>query len=183
WVKPSKSNPTGAVFARMDDAHDFRGWDLWIEDGHIGTHIIHKWPDDAIKVVADAALKPGEWSHVLVTYDGSAQAAGVKVYINGQPQATSIKANSLKNTIRTGVPLKVGQRQVASRLDGALIKDLRIYGRAVSALETEQLAGSSRAAELVGKPADQRSGAETDELFGWWLKTLDQSTRDLRGRL
>ena len=39
---------------------DYRGWDLWLENGRVGTHIINKWPDDALKVVANDALKPGD---------------------------------------------------------------------------------------------------------------------------
>src|SRR5262249_26295674 len=43
WVKFAKDAPYGAVFARMDDQHDYRGWDLWVQEGRVGTHIIHKW--------------------------------------------------------------------------------------------------------------------------------------------
>ena len=74
----------------MDDQHDFRGWDLWLENGKRRPHIIHKWPDDALKVVATNELHADKWTHVFVTYDGSGKAAGVKVYVNGQPQATSV---------------------------------------------------------------------------------------------
>ena len=41
-----------------------------------------------------------------------AQAAGVKIYINGESQETDIPTNQLNNTIRTMVPLKVGQRHI-----------------------------------------------------------------------
>ena len=44
---------------------------------------------DALKVVANEPLRPGEWNHLLVTYDGSGKAAGVRIYVNGRPQATS----------------------------------------------------------------------------------------------
>jgi hypothetical protein len=59
WVKPSKPKAGGSVLARMDDQHDFRGWDLWMEGGRVGAHIIHKWKDDAIKVVADLRAEAG----------------------------------------------------------------------------------------------------------------------------
>ena len=76
------------IVARMDDQNDYRGWDLWVEDGRVGTHIIHKWPDDALKVVAnEAAQGRTSGTHVLVTYDGSGKAGGVKVYVDGEPQA------------------------------------------------------------------------------------------------
>ena len=89
WVKLAKDHLLGAAVARMDDQHDYRGWDLWFEQGRPGAHIVHKWPDDALKVVATNPIKPDQWTHVLVTYDGSGRAGGVKVYVNGQPQPTA----------------------------------------------------------------------------------------------
>jgi len=49
---PSKKNLTGSAIARMDDKKDYRGWDIWIEGGKPATHIVHKWPDNALKVVS-----------------------------------------------------------------------------------------------------------------------------------
>ena len=102
WVKFPKAGATGAVVSRMDDRDGFRGWDLWIDKGKLGTHIIHKWPDEAIKVVDITALKPGEWNHVLLTYDGTGSDKGVALYLNGKRQtAARTQMNNLRGTIRT----------------------------------------------------------------------------------
>ena len=174
WVKLPANDGGGAILARMDDQHDFRGWDLWVEGRRIGMHLIHKWQDDALKVVSREQVKADEWVHVLVTYDGSSKAAGVKVYFNGQPQATNVQADGLKNTTRTEVPLKLGQRHASSPLTGTSLNDVRLYERALSAGDANVLAKSSRYAALVAKPKDQRTPAETDELYGWWLETQDK---------
>jgi hypothetical protein len=183
WVKFTKPIASGAVFARMDDQHDFRGWDLWVQGDRVGCHIINKWPDDALKVVSKNPVKPGQWHHLFVTYDGSHQVGGVKVYVDGTPQETNVEANRLKSTIRTTVPLKLAQRHSTSRIDDILIQDVRLYGRALSATEVNSLAHGSRAAWLLAKPAAQRSPAETDELFTWWLPTLDAAYRGLADKL
>src|SRR5205085_1534734 len=83
WVKLPGNGTNGAIFSRMDEANSFRGWDLWVQNNLVGAHIISKWQEDAVKAVATQPLKPGEWYHVFVTYDGSGRAAGLKVYING----------------------------------------------------------------------------------------------------
>src|SRR5262249_8675392 len=150
---------------RMDDQHDFRGWDLWVEGGRVGAHIIHQWPGDALKVVAQTPLKPGQWHHGFVTYDGSAKAAGVRVYVDGVAQPTTPQADALKNSIRTTVPWKLAQRHTTSRIDELLIQDVRIYTRTLPAAEVERLARSGRAAWLAGKPAEKRTAAEKNELF------------------
>ena len=72
----------------MDDQHDYRGWDLWLENGKVGAHIIHKWPEDALKVVTDDATSSrtsGPTSSSPTT--ARRKAAGVKIYVNGEPQA------------------------------------------------------------------------------------------------
>lgn len=183
WVKLTKPGQTGALFARMDDEHGYRGWDLWIENNRPGTHIISTWQDDALKVVSNTELKPGEWNHVLITYDGTAKAEGVKIYINGAPQPTSVQANALKSSIRSQVPFKVAQRHSASRLDDTALQDLRIYGKVIPPQDAESLARLSRVVWLAGKAAGQRSEAETNELYDWWLKTLDKSSQELKAKL
>jgi hypothetical protein len=183
WVKFPKAVPFGAVFARMDDQHDYRGWDLWVQNGKVGAHVIHKWPDDAVKVVSRNAVKPGQWHHLFVSYDGSRRAAGVRVYVDGVPQETDVEADRLRNTIRTTVPLKLAQRHTSSRIDGVLIQDVRLYGRALSAAEVDGLARGTRAAWLASRPAAQRSAAEKEELFAWWLPALDATYRGLAHRL
>ncbi|HND51401.1 MAG TPA: DUF1553 domain-containing protein [Pirellulaceae bacterium] len=184
WVRPPKMTANGSILARMDDEHDYRGWDVWIENGRIGMHVISKWQDDALKVVAGDALKPETWQHVLVTYDGSSKAAGVKVFINGVPQEKrNITADKLKSTIKTTVPLKLAQRHTQSRVNDLGLADVRLYQRALSTPEAERLARGTRAGWLAMKPAADRNDAEKKELFDWWLPTLDRPYGELNGRV
>src|SRR5262249_46749645 len=147
---------TGSALARMDNTRDYRGWDLWIEGNRVATHIIHRWPDDALKIVAKGEVPANAWTHVLATYDGSGKAAGVKIYINGQPQETEVAADALRNTIRTKVPLKLGQRHAGQGLDGAAVLGLRVYARALAPAEVDRLAWAERVATLARTPADKR---------------------------
>jgi hypothetical protein len=177
WVKLARGDGGGAIVARMDDQHDFRGWDMWVENGKVGTHIVNKWPDDALKVVTRMPLKANEWHHVCFTYSGGANAAAVKVFVDGVPQATDTQADKLKNTIRTEVPFKIGQRHSAFVLEGAGIQDVRLYGRVLKPEEVEQLGRAARAAWLVSRGGAQLSAPEKEELFGWWLTGADEPYR------
>ncbi|HEV3167507.1 MAG TPA: DUF1553 domain-containing protein, partial [Isosphaeraceae bacterium] len=175
---------TGAIVARMDDRNGgYRGWDLWLENERVAAHIVNKWPDDAIKVATEAQIKPDEWTHLFVTYDGSSRPEGLKIYINGKPQATNIQAKRLKNTIKTKVPLTVGQRHTTAQLEASLIHDLRLYGRALSAEEVARLVSGSLGLWLTTKTADQRAASEVSALFELWIGTVDAPTRELRTRV
>jgi mono/diheme cytochrome c family protein len=183
WVKITKRGQNGAIVARMDNGNKFRGWDLWVQADKIGSHLISAWPDDAVKVVARNPLELNKWTHVVLSYDGSAKASGLKIFYNGVPQPTDVEADKLQGTTRTTVPLKVGQRHTDSRPTGVAVQDLRLFDRALNGVEAEQLGKSQRAAELLAKPADKRTAQETDELYNWWLVTEDKTYRDTDSRL
>ena len=56
WVKLPANDGSGAIIARMKDDADFRGWDMWVEGRRVGTHIVNKWPENAIKVVTQGSI-------------------------------------------------------------------------------------------------------------------------------
>jgi hypothetical protein len=174
WVKLPNVNVSGAFLARMDEANEHRGWDLWVEGGRVGMHLVHKWQEDAIKVVTTNRIKPKVWTHVLVSYDGSGKAAGVKIYLDGAEQKSrDVQADALKGTTRTKVPLKVGTRHSSSRLNGLSIEDVRLYNRALAGPEVMRLGKTVRLARLMAK-ADKMTEKEKDELYDWWLTTEDK---------
>ena len=183
WVNLRREDRLGSVFARMDDGDKHRGWDLWVENNRIAVHLVNRWPEDALKVVTQTDVKPLEWNHLFMTYDGSGKAEGVKIYFNGVVQPVEVASNSLKSTIRTKVPLKVGQRNNSARLEGVSVQDLRLYGRALSSTEAADLAQNSKAGWLVAKTPSERSSIESDELLGWWLRRFDAPSKVLGTQL
>ena len=179
WVKLQANDSSGAIAARMDKPTGYRGWDFWNQGRRIGTHIISSWPDDALKVVSQTQIKANEWTHVAVTYDGSGRAAGVKVYHNGQVQKTNVENDKLKGSIKTSVPFRVGSRSAGEPLAAAGVQDLRLYKRALSDAEVESLAKVTRFAGILTKAADQRTDAEKNEVFPWWLGSNDKPYQEL----
>ncbi len=182
WVKTARRGNVGAIAARMENPPGHRGWDFWMEQDKVGMHIINRWPDDALKVTTKQPLQPNQWYHVLVSYDGSSKAAGVRVFLNGVLQPVDVFTDQLRSTIRTKVPLKIGQRHSAERLRDVAVQDLRIYGRALSPAEAVQLAQTPRAQELLALSAAKRSDKERGELFDWYLAAMDDVTRSLNAK-
>jgi hypothetical protein len=178
WIWLPSSNANGAVVARMDEANGYRGWDLWLEGGKIGTHLIHRWPDDALKVVTANRLPAKKWVHVVVAYDGSATTDGIAIYVDGVRQTNrEQQANTLKNTTRTDTPFTVGRRSHSQVTAGVQIQDLRLYRRTLDDLDVRRLAFATRAAALLAKP--NRNDAEKQELFAGWLGLHDEPSRRL----
>lgn len=183
WIMIPPNDSQGAICSRMDNTKDYRGWDFWVQARRVGTHIVNTWPGDALKVVAAEQVPANQWTHVTVTYDGSGKASGVKVFYNGQPQKTNVEADKLQNTIRTTVPFKLGQRNTSEPLSGLTIQDLRIYKQSLTPAEIESLAKVSRFAGILTKAADQRTDAEKNELYQWWLGAFDKSFQDATSKV
>ncbi|MFO0951965.1 MAG: DUF1549 domain-containing protein [Isosphaeraceae bacterium] len=186
WVQMPKRPQNGgsAALARMDESNDYRGWDLWIENGKPAAHIIHRWPDDALKVVAKNPLPVSEWSHVFVTYDGSGKASGVSIYVNGRLQPVDVAEDRLKSTIRTTTPFRLAQRSGAgARFNGITLQDVRIYGRHLKAAEVDRVAKGTRVLFLASKPKADRTDVETTEVFDWYLASRDADFQALAARL
>ncbi len=171
FVPPNATN--GAVFARMNEGEDYRGWDLWLQNGQIGSHIVSAWPKNALKGVTTQKLPENKWVHVFVTFDGSSKPEGLKVYVNGTEQKLTFEAKSLTGSIRTAVPFSLGQRHTSSPTNGVRVQDLRIYSRLVSQSEVDALRTHPRLAYLVAKQAP-RSEAEQQELFDWYLQNQNE---------
>lgn len=178
WVKMANPAQGGSFVARMNDQADYRGWDLWLDGGRIGTHLVHKWPVNAVKVRTKKAIEANQWVHALITYDGSGKGSGIKIYLNGQPQEVEIETDSLSDTIRTEVPCKIGQRHTGQSLADLSMQDLRLYTKTLSPEEAQQLVSSARQSWLASKPADQRSDGEKTELLDGWLVTRDAEFKD-----
>ncbi len=179
WVKLPANDGSGAIFARMNEDQNYRGWDLWVEGRRIGTHIVSAWPRQALKVVTQEQLPADTWIHVAVVYDGSGRAAGAQVYVNGQPKPTNVQADTLRGKIDTSVPFKIGQRHKASPLSGASIQDVRIYARRLEGSEVTSLANTALSA-VVAAPPEKRSEADVNLLYTWWLTTLDEAYKKLQ---
>jgi hypothetical protein len=181
WISISKRGTGGPVFGKMDTASDFRGWDVWLEQDKVATHLINAWPDNALKVSSRTPFQPGKWYHVCASYDGSGSAAGMRLFIDGEPQPVDVQADTLKATTKNSVPFVLGQRSTGPRTAGVGVYDVRLYDRGLTGGEVLQLAKAERAAELLKN--SKRTPQETDELFGWWLVTTDGPYKQMQARV
>jgi hypothetical protein len=160
WVKFEGG---GAVIARMDAAMAERGFDIYVMDNKIAAHIIHHWPDNALKVVTEEAFPKDQWFHVMVTYDGSSKAAGMHVYVDGRDQPVVVEADSLTDTVLANVPFAIARRSAAHHFDGE-VADVRFYKRTLRPDEVSALATGPAVEAITKIPAAKRKPAQKAEL-------------------
>ncbi len=177
WIKPSGTSRTAAILARMDEAAAYRGWDLFQNGKKFSVHLIHSWPDNAIKVTTrEELVTPDQWQHLFVTYDGSGSPSGIQIYVDGKVRGVDVENNSLATgvTIRTTTPLRIGQRSKSSLFKGGAIQDLRLYDRTMTSVEVRQLADSVSLQAILATPADARTPEQHATVFNHYLATQDK---------
>jgi hypothetical protein len=172
WIFLPGDNLGGAVLAKMDEGNQFRGFDLWLEGNRVGAHLIHAWPDNALKVVTANPLPANRWHHVMITYDGSRSEAGLKIYVNGEQETRrNVQGAKLDGSIRTEVPFRIGARSQAQTPGGVRVNDVRLYSRNLAPEEVRTMTTATRIGYLAARGTKSRTAEEKEEFFAWWLRT------------
>ena len=128
-----------AILSRMDEAMNFRGYDMLLVNGKIEVHLVDTWPSNAIKISSQQTIAPNQWHHLTLTYDGSKKAAGANLYIDGKPVKFDIPNNNLTGSLETDKPFHLGLREKSLPFTGS-IDELRIFDGVLSAVDIERLA-------------------------------------------
>ena len=176
WLKVP-GNGNGSVMARMDVGQAFRGYDFWIQNRAVGTHIISNWPQNALKVVSAQPLAADKWQHVAVVYDGSSKASGVKIFIDGKLVGNKVEQDTLKDSIATQTPFKIGSRSSGGNFNGE-VDELRVYNRALSGSEIQRLGGDPIQG-ILATPADKRTQEQKMLLLEHYLSSKDKGYQQL----
>lgn len=163
WVK---LDGDGAVLSKMEKGPGYRGFDLFFAEERFQIHLLNIWPTNALKVQTKEKFPKNQWQHVLVTYDGSSKAAGLKIYVNGRAKDFKTENDTLTNTISNTEPLRIGARSGESVIKG-LVDDVRLYNRTLSAEDARALAFDGYLA-LVAKSRGNRSEDERKDLQNYY---------------
>jgi hypothetical protein len=160
WLKAPTTFARAVIFHRSKAWTDAasRGYELLVDEGHLRWSLIHFWPGDAASVRMQEPLPVDEWVHVAVASDGSGRAAGLTMFVNGHPVATTIVRDSLTREITGGGgdTITIGERMRDSGFKDGLVDEFRVFDRRLSSLEIRELAepGSLAAAVAARSPAE-----------------------------
>ena len=160
WMRAPAAFDRAVIFHRSKAWTDAgsRGYELLVDRGHLRWSLIHFWPGDAASVRVATPLAVDEWTHVAVTSDGSGKAAGLKVYVNGQPAATEVVRDGLTREITGGGgdTITIGERMRDQGFKGGLVDDFRVFDRELAAVEVRETfaPGAIQAAVAAGAAAE-----------------------------
>jgi len=174
WVKPSGDRQSGSLATRMGDGAATRGWDISLVVNKPSVQLIHKSPDNLIKIASEVALAADKWQHLAVVYDGSSKAEGISIYVDGKKVRTKATKDALNDSIKTDSPFRLGHRNAKSAVaEKTGLQDVRVFAIALSREQLDSVATNARVAYLASKIAKSRSPQEREEIFNWYLRSQD----------
>jgi hypothetical protein len=179
WVNPSQGG--GSMMSRMDNMHDYQGWDLFLQGARPTVHLIHAWPQDALKVVSKTEIPMNKWSYVLATYDGSAKPEGLRIYVDGKLTQTDTEVDALKGSIKSKVHARLGRRTDGDIFRGQIDSPV-IYKRELSGEEVANAQNADAASAILAIAPDQRTAAQKKQLAHLYLMAQDDSFKKLEAQ-
>jgi hypothetical protein len=162
-------------------------------DGTLSASVNHVFPDNSIEVVSQQPLPVGRWCHLVMTYDGSSRASGLKLYLDGQPMPTRIRVDHLQQSTLHRVDPRTGEvgnwgdpgnlrlgyvESNMPKLDSTAVDELKVFDRALTALEVAALAGvPDPLGTLVSIPRARRTPAQQAALREYYVCAVDPGFR------
>jgi len=168
WIHPTAAS--GAVLTRTQDLPEGDGWGLLLKDGKVQLNLVQRWLDDALRVETADALPLNRWSHVLVSYDASRVAGGVRFYVNGRAQKLKPLLDELNQPFTVKEPLRIGAGGGPENRFRGWIDEVRVYRRALSPEEAAVVAFADSINAIAALSAGARLPAQTDKLRWCYLE-------------
>jgi hypothetical protein len=193
WVNPAKGAPAGPLFARTNGELD--GWRGYVcdlnKDQTLTIRFSHVFPANAIHLKTKTRLQAGQWNHVVMTYDGSSQARGIEVFLNGKPAPVAVLHDNLKQSLMYAINktnwgiqnFKIG-RAGNKTIEKVAFDDFKAYKRQLSRLEIRQLAGEAGLIQnLLHTPAARQTAQQQAALLEYYLLAVNPQYQALQKQL
>jgi hypothetical protein len=160
----------GTLISRRESSGNYRGWEIMYSGGVLYFYFANITVSKMISVSSSSYLADGLWHHIIVTYNGSSLASGVKIYIDASLKSLTIQYNTLTDTTITGNDCHLAARSGSSVFNGK-IDECLIYTKELSSSEVIARYNSGIGSEYLGFAIDNPTIRPTTS---WQVSGLSQ---------
>jgi hypothetical protein len=181
WV--ISENSLGCPLSKIEPAGDRRGLEVLWQKGRLGVNLVDRWGESAIELLSRDKLPTNEWRHVVVRYDGSKRAEGVRLFVNGRSVPVEVKRDALRGSLRNREPLRLARRDEGLGFYGSL-DEFRWVPQALVDEDVSDWYHTERTRGVLERSVDKRSGREVEWLFDDHVdRRADEATRVARDKV
>jgi len=152
WAKPTSGSGqqyTIATNYKLIGGTD-RGYAISCGDGRVGVALMNGWSTrNMLHVQAPSSITDDMWNFVVVTYDGSSDASGINIYVNGVLVDIDTTYDALTATIVTGEVLTIGARAYGNYFYKGVIDNFMVFERELSQSDVTVLYNSNSGTETL----------------------------------
>ena len=195
WIYQPEQEGNFVVAGQYDVDDGSRGWLMNIGSRQLSFSLrgdqdpdSGRRPAPRVSPVNTKRMPPGEWTHIVVTHDGSGERAGMDVYRDGEVLEASGTEYFTKvlGSIKADRPLELGrgvteirQEQEMRYFDGGGIADFRVFNRPLTVQEAGVVFLWSTLERAREKSPDELTVDERDALQRYYLSVKDGQYRAL----
>jgi len=177
WIKTPEVKQRAVLFHRSRAWTDAgsRGYELLLEEGRLNVGLVHFDPGNSLRIQARDPVPLNVWQHVVVTYDGSSQARGLRLFVNGVPAEIETVRDQLTKEITGGGGdhITLGERFRDVGFKNGSIDEFRVFNRTLTPLEVALLQRYPAGPEAF--PASWLDDAEPQQRQEYLRSTRDSA--------
>ena len=168
WIYPTAD--TGAIITRTKDAEEEAGYGLYLKNGKVQANLILRWLDDGARVETVTGVELNRWQHVMMTYDGSRTAEGIKIYVDGHSQELAVHLDDVNQNFQTRDPLRIGGGGGPNNRFRGQIDEVRIYNAALSPQHAAVVARGESIDEIAALAPAKRTRSQNEKITLYFLE-------------
>jgi len=181
WIPKSLSDGVIIHKSNAERLYNFKGFHIALRNGRFEALMAHTAPSNAIILQSGKPATRERWVHLTLAYDGSSRAAGLQLWVDGEPQEMRVVKDRLTKDIifhqKPEPGLQVGGWWRGTGFRGGLVSDVTAYGRMLTPLELRALAGLADAGRLARIPPASLTKSEQQSLAAFRAETADTDFR------
>jgi len=148
WSNQTTLANDGYLIAHLKSSGNYEGYTLQVNNS--GKLIFYIGAENAGSNIVyvqtgNGVITTGAWYHVVVTYDGSKTAAGVKIYVNGVKQGLSTVYNNFTGSSSYDGTFQIGSREGNDVNFAGTIDEVGCWTRALTSDDVDLLYNAGRA--------------------------------------
>jgi len=140
WVKRKGTGVNEAIVSKMESSGDYRGYLLFIGSTNVVKFVLRNVNTGSGRLFVDSTttITDTDWHHILITYNGSSNVSGIKIYIDGVSD-TVTTFGTLSATILNNAPFNIGARNSDSLFANSKIDEVAIWDTALTSTQVSEI--------------------------------------------